>query len=400
MKSIPALLSVSLLASSVAAPAGSGTAPPDLADAVEAFTLDVYRGAGEAGNLVLSPYSIHTVMLMALAGAEGPTRDELAAGLRVAGRAAVHDDARRLREGLADAAARGDIELRIAQSLWPDNALPLQPGFVEIMAGAYASDIETVDYRTDADAARRRINAWVGQETRDKIPELLKPGSLDARTRLVLVNAVYFKGQWEDAFDPRMTLDRRFTPSHGDPANVPMMHRTGLYRHASLDGVAALELPYRNRTMSMLVLLPDESSSAAELDANLSPDLLDRIEAALVRREVRVALPKFKLRTNLICTRLLAGLGMPTAFQAGAADFSGINGKAGDLYISEVVHEAFIEVNEEGTEAAAATGAIMRTTAFRPDEPAAFIADRPFVYLVRDHATGAILFMGRVADPG
>ena len=370
--------------------------------AVNTFTLDFYRHAGstQPDNLVLSPYSIHTVMLMAMAGAEGETLSELTTGLRLVGDpATAHEHAERLRAALQQSAKSGEIEMQIAQSLWPDDALPLNDPFREILRTVYAAEAIPVNFRTDAAQARNRINAWVATRTRDKIPHLLPEGSLNAMTRLVLVNAIYFKGRWAHAFPAEATRSQPFHIDETTALEVPMMHQQQSFHYADLDSFSALALPYRQDTMEMLVLLPSPGSSLHELEATLSPARLAEVDQNLRRETVRVALPRFTARTQLECRTLLTEMGMPTSFQSGRADFSGISGQPGDLFISEVVHEAMIEVTEEGTEAAAATGAIMKATAFRPEQPVSFIADHPFLYLIRDRATGVILFIGRITNP-
>ena len=366
-----------------------------------AFALDLFgQVRGEDGNLFFSPYSVSTALAMTAAGARGATAAEM--------RDALHFslDPERLPSAFQSLAARLEaleaadgIALRIANSLWPQVDYPLLETYVEQIRTAYGGAIQAVDYVQAAEAARQTINRWVEARTEDRIKNLIPEGVLTAMTRLVLVNAIYFKGDWTQPFDPDRTADAPFRTLDGNRVTVPMMAQQTDFRYAEEGGVQAVELPYGDdEELAMLILLPAEPEGLAALEAGLTPEVLQAWTGRLHSREVSVFLPRFKLTRTLTLNRYLQALGIRLAFQGGAADFSGMDGQSGNLFIDSVLHKAFVEVNEEGTEAAAATAAVMRLTMVA-DPPPVFRADRPFLFLIRDRATGSILFMGRLADP-
>jgi serpin B len=269
--------------------------------------------------------------------------------------------------------------------------------FVRLMAERYRAPWQPVDFRQDADAARTKINRWVEQETRDRIRELLLPGSLDAMTELVLTNAAYFYGAWVEPFDARMTRDGAFaTP--GGSASTRFMWRDGATRYAQLDGLQIVELPYKGG-FSMLVVLPDDPRGLAAVESRL-PGGYQRWVRALAEEQVEILLPRWRAESTQSLNDHLEKLGMRHAFSDGA-DFSGMI-DSGSLQISAVIQKAFIEVTETGTEAAAATAVVLGGESVEPPrrQPRPFHADHPFLYVVRDQETGAILFMGRVVNPG
>ncbi|MDE2292178.1 MAG: serpin family protein, partial [Elusimicrobia bacterium] len=255
--------------------------------------------------------------------------------------------------------------------------------------------VENVDFRRAADKVALEINAWAARATQGRIQGLIPSGTLTAATRMVLANAVYFKGDWADKFDESRTREGDFAAEGGKTVKVPFMSRKGDLRFAKKDGLAALELPYKGRKLSMLVLLPDAPDGLAAMEQSLDAAELAGVDAALRPEEVLVALPRFQMETSLELSDPLKALGLGAAFGSDA-DFSGMTG-AKDFSIDAVLQKAFVKVDEEGTEAAAATAVVMKATSFRP--PVLFRADRPFLFLIRD-ARGEVLFAGRVADPG
>ncbi len=394
-------LMVALVQSGTAAADGEPDDARQLARDNTAFALDLYgQVRGEDGNLFFSPYSVSTALAMTAAGARGATAAEMREALRFS------LDPERLPPAFQSLAARLEaleaadgIALRIANSLWPQVDYPLLETYVEQIRTAYAGAIQAVDYVQAAEAARETINRWVEARTEDRIKNLIPGGVLNAMTRLVLVNAIYFKGDWTKPFDPDGTVDAPFRTLDGNRVTVPMMAQQTDFRYAEEAGVQALELPYGDDgELAMLILLPAEPDGLAALEAELTPEVLNGWTARLRSREVSVFLPRFKLTRSLTLNRYLQALGIRLAFQGGAADFSGMDGQSGNLFIDSVLHKAFVEVNEEGTEAAAATAVVMRLTMV-VDPPPVFRADRPFLFLIRECATGSILFMGRLADP-
>jgi serpin B len=287
--------------------------------------------------------------------------------------------------------------VKTANSLWAQNDEVFEKLFLDTLAANYGAGIRLVDYKQAAEDARTAINEWVAEETEDKITDLIPQGALDALTRLVLVNAVYLDATWASPFSKDATYDGRFTPLAGDAVTVPMMNQSASFAYAEGDGWQAVELPYARDELAMLVVVPDEGRFA-EIEGQLQDGLFDEAAGALAPvGEVELALPKFEFRTNASLSDALRALGMETAFDPLTADFSGMT-KQERLYISDVIHEAYIAVDEEGTEAAAATAVIMRV-ASAVMEPKQLIVNRPFLFALRDIDTGAMLFMGRVTDP-
>jgi serpin B len=416
MKRFVMLLGVVLVAAAQPALAvgpAEQTPPADqvqVAEGCNRFAFDLYaRLAGGEGNLFLSPYSISTALTMTYGGARGETADQMAKALRLpASGEAVHGAYGALQSDLNAAGAGGPVrrspkgeggafELAVANRLWGQKGFAFLPDFLALLDARYGAGLEPLDFAAATEAARQTINAWVEEKTRDKIKELLKPGVLDAATRLVLTNAIYFKGKWAEEFDKKATQDEDFFLAPEKKVTAPLMHRTADFGYFEGDDLQALELPYQGERLSMVVLLPKPKDGLAALEAALSADKVSEWVGKLSRREVQVALPRFKTTAEFSLGEVLAAMGMQDAFDASRADFSGMTGTK-DLFISAVVHKAFVDVNEEGTEAAAATAVVMTLSAM-PEPPPVFRADHPFLFLIRDTRSGAILFLGRIADP-
>lgn len=365
-----------------------------LAQANGAFALDLYRQlAAIKGNLFFSPHSISLALAMTYAGAAGETAGQMAQALHFelpADRlAATFTD---LQSAMAGAALEGEVELSSASALWLQDDYPLQLAFLELMRGAFQAGIQTVDY-AQPETARQAINAWIEAETRGRIQDLLQPGVIDPLTRLVLTNAIYFKGLWANQFDPDETAPALFWNTSDTAAETPMMYQKAIFNYAQLDGLQIIELPYRGDQLSMLILLPYEIDGLPQLESSLSAENLALGTAGLRPQEVRVYLPRFQVSAEFRLDTTLQALGMLDAFTKERADFSAMD-PANMLYISAVLHKAFCEVNEQGSEAAAATAVIMTLRAL-PMSPV-FRADHPFIFLIRHKASGAILFLGRL----
>lgn len=390
-----AILTATLL--SIAATAAPGEA---LVRGNTEFAVNLYSQLRtQPGNLFLSPHSISTALAMTSAGAAGNTAAQMAATLHLPKEGDVHAAFAGLEAGLRAIQEKGGVKMSTANSLWPDKASTFLPAFLDLCRTHYGADITPQDFRGAPEAARKTINDWVADRTAGRIQDLLAPGVIDALTRMVLVNAIYFKGDWAVRFDPAKTEPATFFTVEGDRA-IPLMHRRGSIRHAATDTLQLVELPYAGNDLSMLVLLPRERDGLPALEAALTADQLTEWTKALRPRDVKLWLPRFKVEAQFLLKPTLAALGMGDAFDADKADFSGMNGRK-DLFIGAVVHKAFVEVNEAGTEAAAATAVVMQTrSAVRPaDEPAEFRADHPFLFFLRDMRTGAILFAGRLTTP-
>ncbi len=362
-----------------------------------AFAFDLYGTvAKEKGNLFFSPYSISSALAMTYAGARGETAKQMEKTL--------HFDlaGAQLNSGFAGLmkkfnASGKDYQLSVANALWGQKDTDFFPEFVEITKNYYDAGFGLVDYINDTEQARLTINKWVETKTNRKIKDLIKPKILNSLTRLVLTNAIYFKGKWESQFKPNQTKDAPFYLADGAQTNTPLMYQLGKFNYAETDEWQVLELPYTGGTIAMDILLPKVQSDPAKLESGLSADAFQELLDRMASRKAHVYLPRFKLEKEILLNTQLQALGMKDAFDKEKADFYGMSKIF--LYITHVIHKAFVEVNEEGTEAAAATGVVMGTKSVDIDKPVSFRADHPFVFLIRDVDSGSILFMGRMADP-
>jgi serine protease inhibitor len=368
-------------------------------DGNTAFALHLYAKlrTDNKENVFLSPYSISTALAMTYAGAKGKTASEMAEVLHFAGpQDEIAPAFSALTAKLHGDVAKEGYELRIANRLWGQNGYKFLPAFLKITRDDFGAELAQLDFAGNAETARRTINKWVEEKTADKIKDLIGPGVLGPSTTLVLTNAIYFKGEWLCKFEVRATHDMPFQITKEQKATVPMMRQTATFGYGEFGDVQVLEMPYRGRNVSMFVLLPKDVDGLAALEKNLSEKSLKTMTTGLERQQVEVFLPKFKTTSSFEMSKTLAAMGMPQAFSSGA-DFSGMTGNR-ELFISAVVHKAFVDVTEEGTEAAAATGIVMARSA-RPQSHPIFRADRPFLFLIRDTRTGSVLFLGRLVNP-
>ena len=389
----------------------SGASEEDLAAVARAereFATALYAIlAEEEGDLVFSPVSIHLAMAMALVGAEGDTETQIAAALGLDDIAPerMHDamnaldallEARNRVEAPGPDGEERKVEISIVNSLWGQSGFAFEQEFLDVLAANYGAGMRVVDFKTAAEAARQEINAWVAEQTNDRITELIPQGAVDELSRLVLTNAVYLDATWATPFDPDATSDAEFTLPDGSVVSVPTMHGSISASYARGEGWQAVDLAYTGGEVSMLLILPDEGRFA-DIEGALPAGLVDEVAAALSNTEVLISLPKFEIRTQADLNAALAALGIVDAFDPDRADFTGIS-TVEPLYISGVLHEAFIAVDEAGTEAAAATAVIIGTTS-APIEVIAVDFDHPFLFVLQDRETGSVLFMGRVLDP-
>jgi serpin B len=360
------------------------------------FALDLYQELKEnEGNLFFSPYSVSTALAMTYAGARGNTEMQMAETLRFSLlQDALHPAFSRLEARLMAVQAQGRIQLRVANSLWPQVGYALLEEFISLTEKYYGAVINPVEYGIP-EAARKEINDWVEEKTEEKIKDLIPPPLINQLTTLVLVNAIYFKGNWANQFDPELTKDATFWVSADEGIKVPMMKLKGEFMYSETDHLQLLEFPYVGEDLAMIVLLPKEIDGLERIEKDLTIENLENWTIGLWETEVVVSLPKFNMSGKFMLGGTLASMGMPDAF-GGDADFSGMDGTE-TMAISEVVHKAFIEVNEEGTEAAAATAVVMARSI--PPPPPIFTASHPFVFLIRDTGSGSILFLGRLANP-
>ena len=363
-------------------------------DAYNGFAFDLYgRYSAGDGNILFSPYSISTALSMTYEGARGETAEEMEAvfgfledpSMRLPSVARIYNTLNE--EGR-------EYALHTVNALWIQQGYPVLEDYVDAIVGYYGGDVNALDFVAEPDESRVTINEWVEERTNDRIKDLFPPGSIDGDVRLVLTNAIYFKGDWLYEFDEEATSEEEFHVTPTTSVEVDIMSLRDDFNYAETDELQLLELPYTGEDVSMLILLPKEGHMG-DVEAQLSAERLGEWVDMMEGAAVNVYLPRFTFETKYFMMEDLAEMGMPTAF-TDAADFSGMTGNR-ELFIDKVIHQAFIEVNEEGTEAAAATGVSMKLSAAMPGE--VFRADHPFIFLIRDMDTGLILFMGRMTDP-
>lgn len=389
-------------------PAPQGLADPKLtaplSEGINEFACDLYRevAQGSDGNLVFSPFSVHMALAMVHAGARGATREAMTSTLCVApdfDLAAAYGSLTRalpLREVgyQPDDRRAGEPELLVANGIWSQDGFRYRPEYLEAVGPAYDPELRTADFWGAPEAAAADINAWVSEKTRAKIRHIADPRAIQDMV-MVLVNAIYFKGAWSDPFHEGSTAPAPFRLAGGASVDVPTMHGGMEGGYARGDGWTSFSMPYEGGNLEMVVILPDGDLAKAESD--LTAAQLGEVLGALEARDLLLWLPKFRFEVTLPLTEVLKALGLGIAFDPGAADLSGIAEGAG-LFISDVLHKAMIDVNEHGTEAAAAT-LVAIAAAAKPEPPVEIRVDRPFLFLIHDRATESILFMGRVMDP-
>ena len=365
-----------------------------------AFTLYQQLKKNSIGNLFYSPYSISTALGMTYAGAAGDTQKQMGSALHFTlPQAQLHPAFNQL---ALDLASRGQnaqgtngksFALNIANALWGQQDLIVQPAFLNILAQNYGAGLNLLDFKNSPEPSRVTINNWVSDQTNNRIKDLLPQGSITPATRFVLTNAIYFDAAWQNPFTKESTSNGNFNLLNSTTVSVPMMNREGSYSYIKGSGYQAVELPYSGNEVAMDIIIPDAGQFNI-FESAMTADKVSGIIGSLKSSFMVLTMPKFQFDSSFSLKDALTALGMPVAF-TDKADFSGITGKP-DLFISDVVHKAFVAVDEEGTEAAAATGVIMVGAAMPANS---LTVDRPFVFLIRDIQTGAILFVGRVLNP-
>lgn len=376
---------------------GEAAKNPDMKTLVEentAFALALYSQLkAREGNLFLSPFSISEALAMTYAGARGQTEKEMAKVLHFRlPQDQLHKAFSDLQAKLDTYTKKGHIDLVTANALWVQRGYRFLREFLALMEGRHGAGLHEADFAGATETARQNINNWVEKQTQKKIKELFQPGVLSTSTTLVLANALYFKGRWARKFDRRLTRPDSFFIVREQTVTVDMMYQTSQFKIETFDTFKALELPYWGEDVSMVILLPNRIDGLKKLECSLTiknfSDWMKRLRSSQTAR-VDIALPRFKLASDFQLKKQLSDMGMPGAFAN--ADFSGMTGSK-DLFISSIVHKAMVDVNEEGTEAAAATGIVM-------DSIELFRADHPFLFLIVDNSSGTILFLGRMVNP-
>ncbi|HKF46385.1 MAG TPA: serpin family protein [Terracidiphilus sp.] len=385
-----------------AQPAPNSVSAAEKAEAVKgsnAFALDLYgQLRSQTGNLFFSPESISTAFAMTYAGARGETASQMKAVFHFT----LPDDRLHAAMGALLAgmnAQHTGYQLRVANALWGQRDENFLRSYLDLVKTGYGAGLRLVDFRSSPEEVRTTINRWIEKQTNDKIKDMLPSGSITPATRLVLTNAIYFKGTWMYQFEKSATRLDAFHPSAAQSVQTLFMHRTGEYEYCDGGTFQALELRYFNSDLAMVILLPKVTGGLPALEQSMTAGSLDQWFGQLHNEDkVILSLPRFTFTQQFELSKALAEMGMPQAF-LDSANFTGMTGKPG-LHISAAIHKAFIDVNETGTEAAAATSTIMTAAMARPaEQPVVFNADHPFVFLIRDTRSGSILFLGRVVDP-
>ena len=379
--------------------------PMDIQALVEnnnAFAFDLYRSLEtEEGNLIYSPYSISLALAMTYAGARAETESQMAQVLHFLPQDQAHPafnalDLQLAERGKAQSEEQTPLQLSIANAVWAEQTYPFLQNFLDTIASNYGAGIRLVDFINQYEAARKEINDWVSDQTKEKIKDLIPEGMLGPDTRMTLVNAIYFKADWLRPFDANSTHDAPFHLLDNSEVMAPTMNQDTFLPYAKGDGWQAIELAYQGETAAMDIIVPDQGRFK-EVESTLDEQNVSAILKSLQPTSVMLAIPKFQFESKFGLRDQLMALGMEDAFDPDTADFSGMTEKK-DLYISAVVHKAFVAVDEKGTEAAAATAVIM-DTAMAPILDVTLTIDRPFIFLIRDVPTGQILFVGRVLNP-
>jgi len=390
------------------APNASDAEVGEVADGNTAFGLEFYAllRQDEPGNIFFSPYSMTSALAMTYGGARGNTAAQMESALHLTlGQAGTHRGINTLDLALAgrpaESTSEGDpFELRVTNAIWGAVGYPFEGDYLDLLAVNYGAGLRTLDFYNAPEPSRLTINGWVEDQTNDRIKDLIPEGAISSDTRLVLTNAIYFNASWDEPFEVEATSPAAFHVDADTETTVDMMHQTGNFAYGEFDGGQALSMSYGGGLLSMVVLLPEEGGMDA-LESSLTAARLEEIASGMGGHEVAISFPKFEFEAPLIVNAYLQALGMTDAFDSSVADFSGIvDPSVETVFISRVIHKAFVKVDEEGTEAAAATAVILDSTTGAPDEPVPFTADRPFIFLIRDNPTGAVLFVGRVVDPG
>lgn len=384
--------------------ASSESDSKSVADSINAFSLDLYEKLKQPGkNLFMSPYSGSVALSMAYAGSRGETESQMAKVLHYnTGQDQVHEALSALQRAIKSSASSSGISLNIANALWGQKGYDFREQFLDVLKSQYGSRFREVDFKGSPGEAITEINRWGNEETKGRIKDLL--GKLPPDTRLILANAIYFKGMWDSKFKKSRTKKEIFFLNGGSEIQVPLMRRTDDFGYMEEKNFQALELPYKGNRFSMFVFLPRRKSGLAQFEKSLTmKSLADYLKSRRVQK-VKVYLPRFKLTDSLELRTALASLGMNDAFSFAKADFSWMSAdEVRDLFIGSVRQKSFVEVKEEGTEAVAVTTIEMRPQSIviqkEPPPIPVFRADHPFMFFIRHNPTNCILFMGRVVKP-
>jgi serpin B len=361
------------------------------------LAFELYKlNSNNPGNLFFSSFSIEAALAMTAAGAQKETLRQMLKTLHLGPN--YHAE---FRELLAGMKGSEDFQMFIANRIWGGLGTEYSPSFLKVLRDNYGADLVALDFKKQPEPSRLKINQWVQQQTKDKIKDLLQAGTVTPATDLILTNAVYFKGVWTEPFKKDLTKPELFQISTTEKKSIPFMHTKEHFRYGESADLQLLEMSYKGSELVMDILLPKLGINLSQFEKKIDSAAVEELIGKSFREEVEVSMPKFKTESQLSLRENLVSLGMPLAFDRGKADFHGIRNipPGENLFISAVIHKAFVDVNEEGTEAAAATAVTMDEAAWVPKPPQVFKADRPFVFLIRHVKSGAILFLGRYSKP-
>lgn len=385
----------------VAAAIQTGHAASQEPKIVDAFAIDLYQQLdAKPGNLFFSPMSVHSALAMVYAGANATTADQMKTTLHYAeAPAKLGESYSKLLDAINKIPETRDhkkaFDLTIANAAWGQQGFEFRPEYLAQVKDLYHAQLNSLDF-AQSDAAKNTINQWVDDQTRGKIKNLIPDGVLNAATRLVLTNAVYFKSAWQHPFSDGATKDAPFTLADGTKIDVPTMQIVDQFAYRKTDTMEIIDLPYERGALSMTIFSPLKPDGLAQIEKDLKPETF---ASELRHARVALSMPKFKIEQDTPLSDVLKKMGMTDAFDSAKANFSGMT-SGNDLFLSAVLHKAYIDVNEKGTEAAAATAAViaLRSMPIRQD-PIEMRLDKPFLFVIRHQETGAILFMGRVSNP-
>lgn len=399
-RSIAAAISLLIVTSSMAIAHMADQANQKVGDMNNAFAMDLYsRLAAKDGNLFFSPTSIETALAMTWAAARGPTAEQMARTLHLDTEPGAAEKLGAFLRTLNEGGSTGGYELSVANALWGLKGYAFLPAYLQLVKETYGGHLAELNFLTDGEGSRQAINQWVADQTHDKIKDLMPRGSIVPSTRLVLTNAIYFKGKWTQPFEHSQTHDADFFSSPGHKTKAPFMFQSSHFRYAEDADVQVLELPYGTDELAMRIFLPKNADQMAVMERGMTPSRFKDLGSKLKSEDVQVWLPKFEMNSAYRLEDVLPAMGMKLAFEPGQADFSGMTSES-QFFISTVIHQAYVKTDEEGTEAAAATGVGMRATAVMVrHQPKQFRADHPFVFAVVHKQSGAILFLGRLTSP-
>jgi serpin B len=397
------MLMLTLILPALAPAADSSVIVEKLVKDNTVFAIELYKKlCSETGNISISPYSISASLAMACAGARGDTQKQMTETLGFSVQPkSVQPAFESLRLMLDKLEGKGGVSLNVANSLWTQKGYDISPEYKDLLKTYFGASLISLDYKSQTGEAIKTINDWVDARTQGRIKDIITSDTINPNTKMVLTNAICFKGDWKETFDDDLTEDFKFFISSDNSTEIQMMKHTGMFKYADIESIQILEIPYAGNELSMIAILPKDTEGIRALERNLSSENLNVWKAKMVSTKVLAHIPRFSILSSFDLSDALVSMGMIDAFSSRDANFNGIAPTNNDpLFLSTVIHKAFIEVNEEGTQASAATSMVATDEVSLNDaQIPVFQADHPFIFLIQENQTGSILFMGRVAEP-